>query len=756
MSASKKTATAVTVLALVLSMFTWMSSTRAATAQPDRTTFGQRDGRQQLGLTGSGTIVIWEDRQLPTTSPGGGYGGQADLTLGTSDIYGMDIRTKRVFKVASGPGDQAEPAVSGNYVVWQDSRHSCPTCELDIYGRDLSTDRTFMIASGPADQAHPSVSGSYATWLEAYAGSIRVMAVNLETLEPYTVATVPKDASPGRPAVSDRFVVWSEIGASPPHRLLASNMMTHEIIVVASLTSPQTSYAVEGSTIVWTDPGVQLVDMDTGSKQTLVSGRAANVSISDGVITWGAKSLGVDTGIDIYGTQLSDQVVRPLVVEPGNQTLPSVVDAMLVWQQDREAQSRLEAMPFKKAVSSGTASLEQLEATVPPSNDTVTNELAPTYTRPVYKGMHVAIGDGWRVLYNGYPQPCNATSCPAIDALKSSNAPMFGSFLILHTDLTTDTGRDSPLPGTNTAIADWLKYWQSSYGVRPVIRLWPNTEPNSSGTGTPDNTAQKIVNLAFLFDWIQHVQVDNEPNLEEGWHDVCKDGQSGCTWVTNGVTRTFWWSSVYDYRKYQAINQFYVDAWYIVDYYRNNHPNATVRSRLQTMQLWAPPMSDIYRLLDNGSNFYNHLQGMISLYGRMTYHTYPAPNYDADGSGGVINNSWAWFNSWLQGQINASSVRTIITEFGWNPGQMARTDCFGAAGLTQNSTWPSSGSVGCRAEDGVAHLFENDLARFLAYHRHGAEAVTVWLVRGWNTRAVGLDSAGTQKRWFQNYRSSSP
>lgn len=757
MNAASKALSTFVVSMPVFSMLTWMSSARAVTAQPEQTVLVQREGRGQFGVKGSGTIAVWEDRQAPASLPDSKFGGQADPTLGTSDVFGMDIRTKRVFEVATGSGDQAEPDIAGDTIVWQDSRHSCPTCDLDVMGYNLTSGRTFVIASGPADQAHPSVSDSSVTWLESDDQSSRVMVADLETLRPFVVAIVPKNASPGRPAISDRFVVWSEISDSPPHRLLAFDVVTRETSVVASLTSPQSSYSTAGGVITWTDPDVIIMDMDTGVETRMASGRAANVAISDDIVTWGARSLGVDTGIDIYGMRLGDELANPLVVAPGNQGFPIVVDGLLIWQQDRDSGSQLIATPFAKALSTGRASLNQALSGTPLPEAPGIGAVAPAYTRPTSKGMHVAIGDGWRVLYNGSMQPCNASSCPAIDALKSGTAPMFGSFLVLHTDLTTDTGRDSPLPGTNTSIADWLKYWQSSYGARPVVRLWPNVEPNSAGTGTPDAVAQKIINLATLFDWIQHVQVDNEPNLEEGWHDVCKDGQSGCTWVTNGVTRTYRWSGVYDYRKYQAINQFYVDAWYTVDYYRNNHPNATVRSRLQAMQLWTPPMSDIYRLLDNGTNFYDHLQGMMGLYGRMTYHTYPAPNYDADGSGGIVNNSWSWFNLWVQGQINSGSMRTMITEFGWNPGQMMRADCFGAAGLTQNSTWPASSSAGCRAGDGVSHLFESDLNRFLTYQRHGAEAVTVWLVRGWSDgRADGLDSSGLQKRWFQNYRTSSP
>jgi hypothetical protein len=165
-------------------------------------------------------------------------------------------------------------------------------------------------------------------------------------------------------------------------------------------------------------------------------------------------------------------------------------------------------------------------------------------------------------------------------------------------------------------------------------------------------------------------------------------------------------------------------------------------------------MADFYRTLDNGANFYTYLHGMIDRYDRLAYHTYPAPNYDTDGAGGIINNSWPWFDDWLRTNVTSGVIRTVITEFGWNPGQMQLCD------LHQYDAWPGTGT--CAANDGRTHSFENDLSGFVARHRHGAEVVAVWIVRGWidptdgATRADGIDQAGNAWPWFHIYQRSSP
>lgn len=747
----------------------------AEAARLSPTPLGERPGRQQFGVVAAGSLIVWEDRlSLPTTAPV--VGGAADPTAGSANIYGMDLASNRSIVVANGPGDQAEPAISGTLVAWQDSGHSCPTCELDVHALDVATGERFAIATGPADQAHAAVAGRTVVWIEADTQGTRLLGTQLDTGEVFEITTISSDQSFGRPVMSERFVVWGQYGSEAPYTLHAYNLDTRQLSQLAVFDTLRTEYAINGASVLWTDPRPHLVNLETGESTILTDRAVSGPSIVGDRVIWSERTIGTATDYDIYAVDLESRAVTPLVVTDGNQRRPIIAAGTVLWQHEAATGARLMRALLDDALAAGIDDLssQQLafnQGNQGPADRAVGSGLfangnlvvAPvshdtSYTRPTYKGMHVSIGDGWTVSPTA---ACTSTSCPAIDALKNGNAPLFGSLLVIDQDLSRDTGRDTPLTGTNRAVADWMKYWQSSYSVRPIVRLWPNTEPNSAGTKTPDTVAQKVISLATNYDWVKHVQIDNEPNLAEGWADSCKDGQAACTWTSSGSTRSFRWNSVYDYRKYQAINQFYADAWYAVNYYKTNHPDATVRSRLTAMELWTPPMSDIFRTLDNGANFYDYLQGMLDLYDRMTYHTYPAPNYDADGAGGIINNSWSWFNSWVQTRVNGGTLRSIITEFGWNPDQMARQDCitagtFPSGGLTQNHSWPATGTSGCKAEDGYVHTFENDIARFLANQRHNAEVVAVWIVNGWSTRADGLDANDVAKRWFHNYQWSNP
>jgi len=133
---------------------------------------------------------------------------------------------------------------------------------------------------------------------------------------------------------------------------------------------------------------------------------------------------------------------------------------------------------------------------------------------------------------------------------------------------------------------------------------------------------------------------------------------------------------------------------------------------------------------------------MIDLYDKFTYHTYPWPAYDAV-NGYVENNSWKWFTTWLQDQINNYTVWSRITEFGWNKDQMD------LANKTQDDVvWSNL--------DGYWHDFAGDIRGFINNERHRAFGVMVFLVKsaGDFWRFDALNNDGTLKTWFADYRDS--
>lgn len=341
---------------------------------------------------------------------------------------------------------------------------------------------------------------------------------------------------------------------------------------------------------------------------------------------------------------------------------------------------------------------------------------------PQYKGIHAPNANGW---------DCRGSVCP-VDYLSG-----FGSYVVLSSDLGHTNGRG----GT---VSDTMRSLQNG-GARVIVRLFPTYCPAGAGTstcteGTRDSIAGDVIRLVQLYDWIKEIQVGNEPNIE--WADHCTT--SNCAYQ---------WSDRSDQRFYQALNTFYSDAWYAIDWNKTNHPDPVVRSRLAALTLWSPPMAVTY-IYANGQTFYAYLHSMISLYRNFAYHVYFSPKYDQyyNYRGAVVNETWdREFDPWLQNQISSGALRTAITELGWGPDRMY--EC----GMTQYQTWLANPTnTSCRTRDGQNHEFSADLASWLANERHGAEVVAVWITSGFKFKGSdmheGITDTGVVRPWFTNYR----
>jgi beta propeller repeat protein len=106
-----------------------------------------------------------------------------------SNIYAIDISdpfNPIEFPVCTDANEQRAPAVSGNIVVWQDTRNG----NWDIYGYDISTQTEFQITDNAADQEYPDISGYTVVWEDNRNGQTDVYATILYG------AQVPKCLSP--------------------------------------------------------------------------------------------------------------------------------------------------------------------------------------------------------------------------------------------------------------------------------------------------------------------------------------------------------------------------------------------------------------------------------------------------------------------------------------------------------------------------------------------------------------------------------
>lgn len=749
--------------------------------------------RIQFEPRGSDSYLIWSERSVavrPIEDTG--------FTMGaTFDVMGLDLRTNKSFVVSNAPNNQTDPQISGSIVVWQDNRHSCSTCEYDIVAKDLAADTEFQVATGPVDQAQPAIAGKTVVWVEGDGKTDRLMAKDLDTGRVTEIVSVSRSTnSILQPLVSEEYIVWSQLGEdnqdtrSYPVQLRLYDRITGTTKTIAEFgisfgDSPQ--IALDGHRLLWQGlTSLNLTDLKSGQTSALFQGRAFRPVIRGNKALWAVSPDGAN-GFDIYGLDLAASDPRALIIMSGGNTTGEAALAgdQFIWQnKSGPDDSHINAIPVTQAFASAKVAQQQmLDRKGAPSVNQESQPVSPMpgltpgpggqlpeipdYTNYNSKGIHAANGDfGW---YNNgiYPTACDSGGgCPAVDALGATQGtPFFGAVTALSSDLDRYTTTNSS--GTNIRpTSPWgpqvknAMRQMSNLGKRVTIRLFPTRYPNTSGSAYPDQIAQDVLGLAWR-NWMinQNVMVNNEPNNEREWQPSCYyNPQTGhsCYWPGSA---DYVWDNYDDLRFYQAVNDWYVSAWWAINYYKNCSVNPTSCNNLQTMKMWTPPFAPL--LGTSGQSKYTTVRGMLSLYGYFTYNLYADPYYQGNYNG-LSNEDWSGFDSWLQDQIanHSSTFHSQINEFGWDPYTMANANCQ----LTQQHTWPSSGL--CRAQDGVTHTLSDDATKFLnnGSERHNAEALHVFIIRGGgNNDNDGLDPNGSlwysplgTWRWLYNWQRASP
>jgi TolB protein len=261
------------------------------------TVVGLSDSDQQVP-TINGTTVAWEDERNGndadvyardmTSSPGpetliaGGPGDQVQPAVSDQYIVWVDngaIRSQarsggNAFNVATGGGDRFDPDVCGTLVVWTDTRNGNP----DIYGRDLAGGQEFPIATSPATEAYPGCDGNRVV----YMGISATTGADIFLFDRTTGTTTTVSAQPWnewQPAISGNRVVWQgwpgQGQAGATIRIFGVDLGTGAPITVANGSGNQITPDVSGTVVVWEDdrgnnPEVWYLDLVSGTEAPVV------------------------------------------------------------------------------------------------------------------------------------------------------------------------------------------------------------------------------------------------------------------------------------------------------------------------------------------------------------------------------------------------------------------------------------------------------------------------------------------------------
>jgi len=269
----------------------------------------------------SGDIVAWEDYRNGTID---------------QDIYWLRLSDpNRVQNRIALPGNQFNPAVSGNTIVLQDDRDKTNR-ETCVY--DIMTGAIISLPDG-ANQKNPDVSAQVIV-CESFVNGFYNAAVwdsdtnSYDLIDPYAEAQI-------QIAVDSTFVVWSDYrGEIPQVYGCDVSAEPRAAFLLCPATDGQARPAISGSIVVWEEAAAETTTLTAFNWQTgtviwtyVLPPAEANPSISNGVVVW-QEFDPIENGYDIVGYDLNTGTFIEIAAGLPNDQYPVISGSTVVWQRD--------------------------------------------------------------------------------------------------------------------------------------------------------------------------------------------------------------------------------------------------------------------------------------------------------------------------------------------------------------------------------------------------------------------------------------
>jgi beta propeller repeat protein len=197
----------------------------------------------------------------------------ADTRNGNSDIYAYNLLSGNELRLTPSNADANNPAISGNLVVWQDHRSG----NYDIYLYDLGSGPEQQITSDTADQVNPTVDGNLITWQDNRDTTWDIYSYNIITHAESLLTPDTTDTDQIYPAVSGNLVVWqdyrffNDMWGSNFYDIFMNDTVSGALYNLSPGTddTDQLRPAISGSRVVWQDdPAIGLSDIHMNDTST--------------------------------------------------------------------------------------------------------------------------------------------------------------------------------------------------------------------------------------------------------------------------------------------------------------------------------------------------------------------------------------------------------------------------------------------------------------------------------------------------------
>jgi TolB protein len=300
---------------------------------------------------------------------------------GDSDIYAYDIATGKTTAIATGPAIQRTPAVSGNRVVYTAyEKKGWELTDTDLYLYQISTGETTRITL-PGDQVNPRISGNLLVWQDEPQGhsSVNVMLQDLTTGTRLKIST---QTWAYRPDISGRKVTWIDRLDTPAIFLYDVLDRTSERIT--NRTGIQGYPQIDRNRVTWADMrgddyDIIVLDVGTGEETRVTEGdrNQFTPSVSGDRVAWIDYRNGQ---FDVYTYNLATGSMAGITNDRPKQSEVQVGGCIVAWADDRNGSFDVYYQELEDCTPPPAAEVVTLPAETPVPTETPVSTLTTPST----------------------------------------------------------------------------------------------------------------------------------------------------------------------------------------------------------------------------------------------------------------------------------------------------------------------------------------------------------------------------------------
>ncbi|MDD1652016.1 MAG: hypothetical protein LUO86_03160 [Methanomicrobiales archaeon] len=298
---------------------------------------------------------------------------------GDSDIFLYDVATGNTTAVATGPAIQETPSISGNWVVYSAyEKKGWEQSDTDVYLYRVNTGETTRITL-PGDQVNPRVSGNLVVWQDVPVGQ-RSGSLVLQDLTTGTRMKVPTPSSAYRPDISGRRVIWIDRLDSPA--IFLYDVLDGTVERITNRTGIQDYPQIDRNRVTWADMrgddfDIIALDVVTGEETRVTEGdrNQFTPSISGDRVAW------IDyrnDHFDVYVYNLATRRLTGINNDLPRQSDVQVGGCILAWADDRNGSFDVYYRELEDCTPLAAAEVVMLPSETPTETETP----MPTLTTP--------------------------------------------------------------------------------------------------------------------------------------------------------------------------------------------------------------------------------------------------------------------------------------------------------------------------------------------------------------------------------------